>query len=101
MKAPIPTLLALTLVVFSCHSTTLLPPIDEAQARSWSDMVGDAKVLSIIPAIEDGPPQRRASIIEIEILTKGVSAKTNVTVLWNHTLADATQARKGLPDVGQ
>ena len=87
---------ALSLVSFRCYATALMPPIEEAQARAWADVVAEAKVISIIHRGD----QEQANIILIQILTEGVSAKTNVTVLWNQTLANATRAHKDAPKVG-
>jgi hypothetical protein len=100
MKTAIAILLALSAAVI-CDATTLLPPIKEAEACAWADLVGDVKVLAIAPLLENGVIQKWASVVSIEILTKGVSAKTRATVLWNQGLADATLAHKRAPDLGQ
>src|SRR5438874_8418763 len=93
--------LALSLATLTCEGTALEPPITEAEACAWSDLVGEAKVLAVAPLLENGVTQTWASVISIEILTKGVCAKSRATVLWNQRLADATLAHKGLPEVGQ
>jgi hypothetical protein len=100
MKIAIAILLALSAAII-CDATTLFPPIKEAEACAWADLVGDAKVLAIAPLLENGVTQQWASAVSIEILTKGVSAKTRATVLWNQGLADATLAHKRAPDLGQ
>jgi len=101
MKASSAILLALNVAALTCNATTLFPPITESEARAWADVVGEAKVLAIAPLIENGVTQKWASVISIEILTQGVSAKTRATVLWNQALADATLIHRGRPGVGQ
>jgi hypothetical protein len=101
MKKISPMLLAFRVAALTCDATSLLPPITEAEACTWADLVGEVKVLAIAPLVENGVTQKSASVISIEILTKGVSAKTKATVLWNQTLADATLIRKGPPGVGR
>jgi len=101
MKTVSTMLLGLCQAVLTSNATTLLPSMEETQARASADLVGEAKVLAIAPRVVNGVTAQWASVITIEILTAGVSAKTRVTVLWYQGYADMTLAHKGLPDLGQ
>jgi nucleoid-associated protein YgaU len=69
-------------------------------AIEWADLFAQVKVTRIAPLIENGSTQKWASIVSIDILTKGVSAKTKATVLWSQAMADATLTRKAPPLTG-
>jgi len=83
------------------HADALLPPMTEETALRSADLVARVKVLSIKQMEDDQATPEPDSIISVEVLTKGVSAKAQVTVLWSQRLARATLTRTGPPQVGQ
>ena len=66
-----------------------------------ADLVARVKVISVEPLGGEREAKKQQSLVSIEVLTKGVSAKTRATVLWDQALADATHPRKSPPQVGQ
>jgi hypothetical protein len=93
-------LVVLTAICFTCEATVLLPPITKEKAIEQADLFAQVKVTGIAPLNDNGSTQKWASIISVEVLTKGVSAKTQATVLWNQALANATLTKKTPPLIG-
>ena len=90
-----------TLMLAICstgRATIMLRPLPSAEtAIDWADLVAFVKVTEVRPATDNGRTQEWASIVTAEVLTRGVSAKDQITVLWNQRLADATLTTNGPP----
>ena len=90
----------LMVVASVCRGTTLIPSIKETEARAWADLVGVARVISVTPLFADPLSGGPGSIVTIEFLTEGVSARHQAAVLWRQALADATLTRPAPPEIG-
>ena len=82
------------------YATSMMPPISREEAIEWADLVATVEILSVTAPGGDEPAKKGQSLVTIQVLTKGVSAKTPVTVLWDQRLADATLGSKAKPPEG-
>jgi hypothetical protein len=96
MKRIVCLLFLLLAINLNSHATIMYQPCSsEEQAIERADLVAMVRVTGTGALVENGVTQEWAKVISVEILTKGVSAKEHVTVLWNQGLADATLTKHG------
>jgi hypothetical protein len=94
------TSLGLIAAAFTCRAMLPFPPMSEAAAVANADLLAQVKVLAIAPLVEDGVTQKWRNVVHVEILTQGVAAKTNASVLWDQWLANWSLTPKHAPEVG-
>ena len=85
----------------TAHATSMMPGMTEETAIENADLVARVEVLSVEAMGGDEPAKKQQSLVTIQVLTKGVSAKRKVTVLWNQAFADASPARPKAPEIGR
>lgn len=76
-------------------------PMTKEKVLDNTDLLARVRVTAIEPFLEDGKPQEGAKLIHIDVLTKGVSAKTKATIFCDQRSMGADMNKNVFPEVGK